>query len=131
MRQKLLKQRPDGIDTESGERALHLAAMQGHFAAVRRLVGWFAAHGIDVVAPGKDGISPLHLAAGSGKQSMVQLLIKVFGADPTAPNGVGQTPLHCAARSGNDDLALWLYERWPEKPSAHDEMGDTLLHAAA
>ena len=67
--------------------------------------------------PDKDGNTPLHLAAGSGKLDTVKAFIDHAKTDPerlntmlNAKNNVGDTPLYCAGKEGHRDMILLLSE---------------------
>lgn len=61
--------------------------VQTSFIQRKELVNW----------PGKDGSTPLHLAAGAGHVSTVEALIN-HGADMRTQLNNGQTTLHLAAK---------------------------------
>lgn len=108
---------------EKGHSALHIAAKEGSFYTVERLLE----RGIDVHGLTPQGETVLHLAAANGHYRILKLLVanadpkllntKDQRIDPRNPyaNGCsdsigsnGWTPLHLAVTSGNDDLVLWL-----------------------
>lgn len=57
--------------SEHGRSALHAAAENGNFHAVKRLL----ADGLDSLAVDSDGFTPLHLAAISGNSEVVKILL--------------------------------------------------------
>src|SRR5262249_862512 len=71
--------------------ALHLAAQNGHLAAVRALIP----HGAAVDAIEARGATPLHLAVNGGRAEVVQFLLD-HGADPSARLYSGMTTLELA-----------------------------------
>lgn len=91
------------VDKETGERPLHLAALEGNFDAVRILV----AKGADLNAKGKDGKTPIMLAAGKGHKNVVEFLLK-HGADPKLSDDGGRTALYWALLYGHADVAKFL-----------------------
>jgi len=73
--------------------------------------------------------TPLHIAAGRGYKSVVELLIE-SKADINAKNGQGQTPLHIAAAFGHDSVVELLLARGADI-GAKDGNARTPLHLAA
>lgn len=47
-----------------------------------------------------DGFTPLHLAAGLGRENIVEFLVQ-NGSDVNAKTNAGQSPHHIATQSGN------------------------------
>ncbi|XP_056171597.1 protein ACCELERATED CELL DEATH 6-like [Syzygium oleosum] len=84
--------------------------------------------------------SLLHIAAGTGKDDILRLLIDCVGYDLiAAPNDWGDTPLHMAAKAGGSGAALMLIRRERDLPSIKDNKmilrmknkhGNTALHEA-
>ena len=70
------------------------------------------------------GVTPLHLAAGSGRDAMTTWLTEICGADVNAVDEAGNTPLHEAARSGAKDVVAYLVEIGAADPTATNEFGD-------
>ena len=60
--------------------------------------------GADIGIRGRQGLTPLHVAAGCGRAGMVQLLLH-RGADPSAKDSGGRTPADTARRCGKDECA--------------------------
>jgi len=82
--------------------SIHKAARVGHIKAVKRNL----ASGTDVNAKDDDGVTPLLVAAVSGRKEIIELLIRE-GADVNAKvNGV--TPLHQAAFRSHKEIAELL-----------------------
>jgi ankyrin repeat protein len=79
------------------------AANAGDLPTVERLLTGGAA----VNAPGRNGETPLIIAALNGRQDIAALLL-AHGADAQARNAGGFTPLHAAAYSGSAPIALLL-----------------------
>jgi ankyrin repeat protein len=110
------------LQAEMGHSALHIAAKEGLYDAVARLLE----RGADIHGRNSRGETVLHLAAAGGHYRILQLLVAnaepellnakdrlIDPRDPYAnprhwigPNG--WTPLHLAVTSGHDDLVLWL-----------------------
>lgn len=55
------------------------------------------------------GTCPLHVAAGAGQASQVELLL-VYGSDPGGLDSAGKTPIHHANEAGYKDIAYRLLE---------------------
>lgn len=73
--------------------------------------------------------NPLHLAIGSGSESVVDTLI-LAGADPNIVDNNGNTPLICAADLGHTSMIKTLLAAGADASHcAHD--GRSALHAAA
>ena len=118
-----------------------------------------AINGADVNARDQYGNTPLHYAAGNGRDKIARLLIQngadvdarnnegntplhrawsaevatlliQKGADIHASNQNGDTPLHRAAAKGNDKIAALLIKKGADV-NASDKNGDTPLHDAA
>ena len=66
--------------------------------------------GADVSAAYKDGSTPLHGAARTGRVAVARLLID-GGADVLAAGKDGSTPLHYAERNGHEAVTRLLRNR--------------------
>ncbi|HEU0230272.1 MAG TPA: ankyrin repeat domain-containing protein, partial [Burkholderiaceae bacterium] len=82
---------------------LHYAASTGQLETAKMLLADKAI----VNAPGPDGTTPLMMAALSGSDAMVRLLLHA-GADPTMRNLKGQSAADWARQKGFNDLAAKL-----------------------
>ena len=58
---------------------------------------------------GHNGRTPLAIAASSGQEALVRLLVR-FGADPKAPEGDGITPIELCRRGRQNSFVLLLAE---------------------
>ncbi|MBM3738444.1 MAG: hypothetical protein FJW39_21900 [Acidobacteria bacterium] len=86
--------------SKEGSTPLHDAALGGHVAAARALIG----KGARVDAPdGDTGATPLHHAASWGRAEMVRLLLEK-GANPKAVNRAGATAADVARSAGHTTL---------------------------
>jgi ankyrin repeat protein len=104
-----------------------LAAITGHVKIVEALIE----RGIDINTVDKDGLTPLHEAAGSGHVEVVNTLIKK-GANVKAVSKDGITPLHCAALSSdNKEIVEILVKEGADVNALLDESMITPLHMAA
>ena len=97
--------------------ALLCAASRGDERRAERALEAGAAAGIR----GRQGLTPLHVAAGCGRASMVRLLL-ARGADPSAKDAGGQTPAATARRYGKDECAGILDAARP-RPDMDDGPG--------
>lgn len=71
------------------------------------MVGVLVAKGADVAVVDQDGLTPLHLAAFTGRADMVGALLR-SGADVAAVDIYGETALHLAARGGHANVVELL-----------------------
>jgi ankyrin repeat protein len=85
-------------------------------------------NGADVNAQTNYGVTPLHLAAVTGKDTTVTLLLEK-GADIHAQQKDGNTPLHWAAYKGNDTTVKLLLEKGADI-KAQNKDGKTPLDLA-
>lgn len=110
------------LQAEKGHSALHIAAKEGLYDAVDRLLD----RGTNVHGRNSQGQTALHLAAAGGHYRIMRLLVEHAGPellnskdrliDPKDPYGNprhwigpnGWTPLHLAVTSGHDELVLWM-----------------------
>ncbi|WP_064124964.1 ankyrin repeat domain-containing protein [Wolbachia endosymbiont of Dactylopius coccus] len=104
-----------------------LAAITGHVKIVEALIE----RGIDINTVDKDGLTPLHKAAGNAQVEVVNALIKK-GANVKAVSKDGITPLHCAALSSNNkEIVEILVKEGADVNASLDESMITPLHMAA
>lgn len=82
---------------------LHYAASKAQVETSQMLIAKQAI----VNAPGTDGTTPLMMAAATGKQDIVRLLMK-NGADPTMFNEKGKTAADFARKNNSTNLAALL-----------------------
>ena len=105
--------------------AIKDAACHGHNDVVQLILDRGAEHS----QTGKNGWTPLFLAANEGHKDVVQLLLDT-GANPNQADQQGRTPLHEAAKWGHKDVVQLLLDRGAEI-SKLDEHGWTPLHSGA
>ena len=110
----------------AGETALMYASLYGQLDAVKRLIG----RGAEVNHP---GWTPLHYAASTGQQSVIEYLLEQHAyIDAASKNGT--TPLMMAARANRADAARLLVREGAD-PSLRNEAGlaaaDYLTRAGA
>lgn len=113
-------------------RPLHLAAKMGHLSVAKTLL----AHGADIEAGDREGLTALHVAATAGNLAMARLLLD-RGADPNASAkgsflftfSQDDTPLSSAIVCGHRDMADLLLRRGADPNRIlHDHF--TALHWA-
>jgi ankyrin repeat protein len=83
---------------------LHRAANTGGAACVR----WLLERGADVNARGRQGRTPLHLAAERNTSARVAEVLVAHGARVDARDDSGMTPLDVAREHGRTAVARWL-----------------------
>lgn len=102
---------------------LDTAIRAGDLATVTDLVR----SGVDVNCPTPEGLTPLMIASGHGRQQMVDLLLtagaRVLAVEPRA----GATALHKAALSGNPDVAALLLDHGAFVDQQSPILGHTAL----
>jgi uncharacterized protein len=85
--------------------------------------------GVDVDAPGRDGISALHWAVHQNEIEIVRLLVDA-GANVSAATPVGATPLYLASSGGYPGILRLLLDAGAD-PNATDWTGEPVLMTAA
>ena len=110
-------------DSKYGRTPLHWAVWRGEEAAAELL----PQKDVDVEAQGNDGLSALHLAAGSGCDSAIRFLNRQLGADINARTKDGQTALHLACAGGYDSTAQLLIREFKADKSLRNNTSQTAL----
>jgi ankyrin repeat protein len=104
---------------------LHRAAMAGHAAVARAMLGRSA----EVNAKDYGGATPLHVAAAAGHRDAAAALLE-RKADPNAKDLEDLTPLHFASRAGHEDVVALLLDKGAD-PNIRAKLLGTPLHEAA
>ena len=100
----LAEAKPEPPTAKAPDISIHKAAQVGNIEAVKQHLD----AGAEVDAKEIDGLTPLHVAAGSGQKEIAELLI-AEGADVNAKDTkFGGTPLYFAANGGHKEIAELL-----------------------
>lgn len=117
---------PPPVGGQSAPATVHEAASTGNLAALQAFLLKSPA-----LAAAKDstGRTPLHAAAGAGRDTVVAFLLSA-GASAEEADNTGATALHLAAASGHDEAARLLIEKGANV-DARDSGRETPLSKAA
>jgi ankyrin repeat protein len=96
----------EGLSTATGDRPLHVAALQQNTAVLELL----KAHGARIDGRNMIGETPLHCAARAGNDEAAAWLL-ANGANARIANEQGDTPLHVTASSGSTAIAEMLLKQ--------------------
>ncbi|KAK2994976.1 hypothetical protein RJ640_021532 [Escallonia rubra] len=111
--------------TNFNETPLHVAAMLGHAAFAKALVGYQPnlVRELD-----SQGCSPLHLASANGYVEIVKLLLMEDSSICHVRDQDGRTPLHLAAMKGRGDVIRELASAQEQVMRYTLDRGETILH---
>jgi ankyrin repeat protein len=109
-----------------GRTSLHRAVMDGHIDVATRLL----ASGLDPNIADNEGLTPLHLAATSGRVDACRLLLGCNARVDVAVPGPGVQPIHLAAANGKLGVIRLLVDNGADV-DALDAHFRTPLHMAA
>ena len=76
-----------------------------HCAAMGAIIETLLSSGLDINSRSNDGTTPLMMAAATGQEKTVDLLLSK-GADPHLKNFMGRNLLHAAAEGGNSSIVM-------------------------
>lgn len=114
--------------------AIHAASEKGHAEVVKLLLDWGAdVNGWDGNygdSPQAASRSPLSLAALSGHEAVVRLLLDNGQVDADSKDDHGQTPLLQAARNGHETVVRLLLDTGKVDTDSKDDKGQTPLSLA-
>ena len=111
----------------SKQTPLHQASAAGDVDAVRKLVR----SGADATARDSNNRTPINIAAQTGKNEVIQVLVKDFRCSPHTKGFHGRTSLHSACVGGHVDVARNLVTEYGADVNARDNDNDTPLNLAA
>ncbi|XP_062211973.1 protein VAPYRIN-like [Phragmites australis] len=131
--------------TPAGSDALHVAAAAGHNDVLKLLLGKpasaspassssasFSCSFTSIDAAGRDGKTPLRLAAEAGRRDAVKALLAAGARAETRCGTDGASALHAAARRGDEAVAsLLLSHGAAGTVSVRDATGKTAFEIAA
>lgn len=123
--------------TKAGKTALHYLAETGTVPAVAALLVVYGAEvdamfdWVDSLLFGRQGTTPLHLAAAREDGAPIVAALLASGADADAENKAGRTALHIAARTARDTRVIDLLLANGAEVNARDGEEATPLHIAA
>jgi len=123
----LLEKNPGLIEAknDAGLTPLNLAAFQGQMDILVFLLD----KGADIHTGDNEGSNPIHNAAATGKEEIVEFLVNEKNCDVNVTDNNEVTPLHFAAGSGNFELVKFLIQNGAEVNS-RSNIGATPLHNA-
>ena len=101
---------------------LHKASETGNLKMVKALI----LLGAEVDAKSTNDLNPIHVAAQSGRTSIVKYFIEKQKIPLELKDGSGDTPLHASLTAGNVDVVKYLIEKGANI-EAKDEEGNTPL----
>ena len=112
----------------NGNNALHWAAHLGRLDVIEWLLG---EDDLVVNEPNDDGLTPLMLAAKSGKEAAIAILIEKADAnyEMVEPN-FGRTPLEMACAKGNARVVQLLLKKGAVWKAHQDKLGNDALKIA-
>ncbi|KAK2994872.1 hypothetical protein RJ640_001652 [Escallonia rubra] len=113
------------ISVTFNETPLHIAAMLGHAAFAKALVGYQPNL---VRERDSQGCSPLHLASANGYVEIVKLLLVEDSSVCHVRDQDGRTPLHLAVMKGRDDVIRELVSAQEQVTRFTLDRGETILH---
>ncbi|XP_022089542.1 serine/threonine-protein phosphatase 6 regulatory ankyrin repeat subunit B-like isoform X2 [Acanthaster planci] len=128
---------------KTGLTALHIAAHYGQSDFVREMLTKVPATirsespasmpgDLKEISIHDHGLTPLHLAAQSGHEGLVRLLLNSPGVQPDVPTQEqGTIPLHLASQSGHTAVVGLLLSKSTTQLHVKDKRGRTGLHLAA
>ncbi|KAI3390535.1 hypothetical protein diail_9273 [Diaporthe ilicicola] len=108
-----------------GNSALHLAADMGFEDVVCRLC-----ENVHVMTLGRNGLTPLHYAAMSGHEAILEYLLRMGASIEAADRTFGWTALHCAADNGHAGTVRRLLAHKASVDTRDDRVRWTPLHFA-
>jgi len=114
------------VTNNNGNTALHWAAHLGRMDVVKWLLG---EDDLVIDMPNEDGLTPLMLAATSGKDNMVKLLLE-NKASYDMEGSFGRTPLEQAAHKGHARVVQLLLKNGAPWKDHKDKLGDNALDLA-
>lgn len=108
-------------DLTSGFTALHWATKCGNTDMVRGIieVSRKGGHGVDIDAKSNGGYTPLHIASIHNHASLIDLLVRKYGANGNIRDNCGKKPYHYLRKEVSGELRELLGEPKAVQPEAH------------
>ncbi|XP_026052848.1 ankyrin repeat domain-containing protein SOWAHB [Carassius auratus] len=113
-------------DFMSGFTALHWAVKCGNLDMVCRIieVSRKSGHGVDVNGKSNGGYTPLHIAAIHDQRSLIDLLVRIFGANRNIRDNCGKKPYHYLRNGVSRELRELLGDPKAAHPEVHHQARD-------
>jgi len=112
-----------------GLTSLHLIASAPPSAYTADVARFLLTHGGDPSIPDANGTTPLHLAAATGNQKLLELFSEAYGVSLNVRDEEGESPLFYAVRGRHVNVIRYLF-RYGAEHSLKNQDGETALEVA-
>jgi len=117
------------IANADGLTSLHLIASAPPSAYTVDVARFLLSHGGDPSIPDVNGTTPLHLAAATGNQKLIELFSEGYGVSLNVRDEEGEPPLFYAVRGRHVNVIRYLF-RYGAEHSLKNQDGETALDVA-